>query len=732
MRRAALASLFALAASPALGQPIPIERPSEPRPETQKLEPPEARALLKDLEAAGKVYGDAKKALGRGKPDEALRLLKKSKSELLADREALLRGDALLALGQKGAAEEAYRFAHEKGEIDAVKLRAARGLANVYGQLQNKEAQLASLEELLEVRGVMRRPQIMLERAEVLLKLGRTKEAIDAALRVASEYPSYKVAGDARAMVERLTKKGSVPEASTGRVELARIQNLIRSGETSKAKSALDELEKKSPEMRASIGLTRADAFSKDRDRLGEIGALKALLEPEPDKETLREVLDRLGRTYMAIDMNDDAIHWFDVLKDRFPHSKKTVEAQFLAAWLPYNSGQYLAAADRFLKFASEYKKWHRRPEALWFAGWSAYLGHEDALARRAFAQLLEEHPQSDMALFAHYWTGRIKERAGEIDDARTSYRNVLRMAPLSYQAAWAEARLDKLGERVAMEAPKTDRPASLEQTLCMLGTKRPRSVDRGIALQRGNVDDEAYEELDAASEALADVKDTRGRVMIAEMLAALGAHNQAFRMASRITAGGADLLAGEPYAWRAWRLAFPKAFEDEVKRASEAHGIDPLLVLSIMRTESVFQPGAKSPVGARGLMQLMPGTAKRIGQLAEGGKAHASRFVEPESNIWLGAWYLKQLLDRYDGQIALAAGAYNAGPGAMDRWVENGRNMELDAFIETVNYRETRQYIRRVLETYQIYRRLDAAPGVDLAWVVNDKIPKRDSSVAF
>lgn len=725
-RRAALASLVLYSAAPVLAQPVPIEQPADARPEP----PVDAKALLKELEQAGKIYGDAKRALSRGRADEALKALKKSSGTLLSDREALLKGDALLALGQRQAAEEAYKNAHDNAVIDAVRLRAARGLANVYAQQQNREEQLKSLEELLEVRNIQRRSQIMMERAELLSKMGRTKEALDAAQRVVSDYPTARVAESARALLERLGKKGGV-EAGSGRLELARIQNLIRNGETSKAKVALDELEKKSPEMAASIGLTRADLAAKDRDRPGEIAALKAVLALDPDKETTRESLDRLGRTYMAIDQNEDAIATFDLLKEKFPHAKKTVEAQFLAAWLPYNSGQYLAAADRFLKFAAEYKKWKRRPEALWFAGWSACLAREDALARRAFAQILEEHPQSDMALFAHYWTGRIRERGGQPEEARASYRNVLRIAPLSYQASWAEARLEKLGERVAMEAPKEERPATLEQTLTMLGARRPKGVDRGIALVRAKVEDEAVEELDAASDALAEVKDTRGRVMIAEMLAALGAHHQAFRMASRLTAGGADLVTGEPYAWRAWRMAFPKAFEDEVRRAADAHGIDPLLVLSIMRSESLFQPGAKSLVGARGLMQLMPATAKRIGQIADGGKPHASRFLEPESNIWLGAWYLKQLLDRYDGQIALAAGAYNAGPGAMDRWVENGRNMELDAFIEMVNYRETRQYIRRVLETYQIYRRLDASKAADLAWVVSEDVPKKDA-VAF
>jgi soluble lytic murein transglycosylase len=108
-----------------------------------------------------------------------------------------------------------------------------------------------------------------------------------------------------------------------------------------------------------------------------------------------------------------------------------------------------------------------------------------------------------------------------------------------------------------------------------------------------------------------------------------------------------------------------------------------------------------------------MPATARHIGQAAEAARAHAARYQTPESNVWLGTWYLNQLLERYDGQVVAAIGAYNGGPSAMDRWLEAFDGMPLDEFVERIPYRETRRYVRRVVETWSIYEQLygGAAP---------------------
>lgn len=116
------------------------------------------------------------------------------------------------------------------------------------------------------------------------------------------------------------------------------------------------------------------------------------------------------------------------------------------------------------------------------------------------------------------------------------------------------------------------------------------------------------------------------------------------------------------------------------VREASVKHGVDSDFILSVIKQESAGNPHAVSPAGARGLMQLMPGTASQLG---------VNDSFSPEQNVHGGARYLRELLERYDGDAVKALAAYNAGPGAVDRY--NG----------VPPYRETRQYIQRVIRDY-------------------------------
>ena len=660
-------------------------------------------------------YAEAKRLLARGRAAESLKVLAKSKGSLIADREALLRGDALLALGQKEQAREAYLFAHENGEIKLVRGRAARGLINVAKLTKRHEEQLRFIDVLLADKSVRQRPSLLLERAVLLERSGQRKAAAEAAFRLQVDYPASKVAREAETLLDRLATKGVTPPVASSRVALVRAKNLFRDGAWDQAEDALAALAAKHPELQLDIELARAELLQKRGKRSEELEVLQRLYRTGLDAKTGPDVLDRLARLSMKRDDNELAMKYFDELTERFPESSLAPEAGFFSAWLPYNGGDYTEASRRFLVFAGAHRKWSRRAEALWFAGWSAFLAENGALARRAFDQLREEHPTSEMGVFAHYWMGRIREREKDLTNARLEYREVLKTAPLSYYGHWAERRLAALEEPRRFVPPPAQKPTTLKDALAVLGAERPRSVDRALALHAAGVLEEALEELQVAHLRLKKIRDTKGRVMVAEMLDQLGAHHEAFLLAMGITRDGSELARGEPYAWRAWRLAYPKAFWKDVEASAKVHEIDPLLVLSIMRTESHFRPYVTSRAGARGLMQIMPNTAKMIGRAADGGAAHAARFRQPESNIWLGAWYLKQLLGRYDGQLALAIGAYNAGPRAMDRWVAERKDLELDVFVETISYRETRRYVRRVLETYAVYKRLEGAGEVVL-----------------
>jgi len=677
------------------------------------------------------TYATAKKQLAQGQAKAALKTLSKAPTKLLRDRESLVRGDALLAVRQPKQALAAYQAALRHAQTKRVAIRAARAMVKVYGVLNRPKQQFTFINLLLKDSSTRRRARLMLEKVVVLEKLGRKHDAAQTAWQILQDYPTSKIATAAQEHLARLIDKGAKRPANNHRLELARIRNLWKSSSYDRALRALEALGEEAAHLDRAILIQKADLYGHRRNTKKEL-ALR--LEAEGMNLTGRQrakTLERIGRLYMKQDKNDLAISYFTKLAAQFPSSKRVPETQFLSAWLPYNSGDYEVAAETLLGFAQKYPKWVRRPEALWFAAWSAYLAKKYGLARRALNQVLEDHPDSEMGLWSYYWKGKIQEQLKKTKSAKTAYREILKKAPLSYWGHWASTALTRLGEQVILKAPPELKIASIDQALRAMPKNRPVTVDRGIALFEVDLESEAIEELRAASRELEKVKNRKARIMVAEMLGQLGAHHQGFRMAAAITKSGTNLASGHTYAWRAWRLAYPFAYEQEVKAAAKHHKVDPYLVLSIMRTESAFRPWAKSPVGARGLMQVMPKTARRIGRVAKGGRRHANRFKSPKSNIWLGTWYIKRLLERYHQQLPLAIGAYNAGPRPVDRWQAANVGRTYDEYAESITYRETRRYTRRVLETYQTYLRLAGKLPFDLNGKVKASEPPK-GSVSF
>lgn len=149
-------------------------------------------------------------------------------------------------------------------------------------------------------------------------------------------------------------------------------------------------------------------------------------------------------------------------------------------------------------------------------------------------------------------------------------------------------------------------------------------------------------------------------------------------------------------------RIFYPLWYYEKIEKEASQHGLDPLLVASLIRQESAFNAQAVSRVGARGLMQLMPKTAK---SLERGLKLH--ELNQPEKNIELGTKYFAGLVRRYDGNVALALAAYNAGFGAVDKWRGRYQVSNPLLFADLIPYRETREYVGSILRNYYWYQNL-------------------------
>lgn len=160
-----------------------------------------------------------------------------------------------------------------------------------------------------------------------------------------------------------------------------------------------------------------------------------------------------------------------------------------------------------------------------------------------------------------------------------------------------------------------------------------------------------------------------------------------------------------------AWTLRFPAAFAPHVWRHSWENDVDPLLMLSIMRAESLFRHDAVSSAGALGLVQVMPATGARVAALAGDADFRVEQLLVPEENIRLGTFYLGRLLDRFAGQFPLAVGSYNGGPHNIGRWLRPKVGMPFEEFVEEIAFDETRHYVKKVTSYYTIYTEL-YAPG--------------------
>ena len=163
---------------------------------------------------------------------------------------------------------------------------------------------------------------------------------------------------------------------------------------------------------------------------------------------------------------------------------------------------------------------------------------------------------------------------------------------------------------------------------------------------------------------------------------------------------GWGVLQATKP-AWYL-RLVYPLAHADAINAAAAKNDLDPALVAAVIYRESKFQDDVSSHQGAVGLMQVLPSTAQEIARKTGGTQFVIGDLTDPRVNILYGSYYLRQLLDKYGGDVVPAVAAYNAGQGNVDAWLSTGGGK---LKVDDIPFSETRQYVADVLKLRKLYR---------------------------
>ena len=278
------------------------------------------------------------------------------------------------------------------------------------------------------------------------------------------------------------------------------------------------------------------------------------------------------------------------------------------------------------------------------------------------------------------YWLGRASEAMGDDAKAHQAYR----MAAQN-RSFFGFAAADRLGQPYQLEMADTS-VSTLQQEL----TGMLPVVQRTEALMR--ISEEGLARSEWFTAAARDTPDQ------AAALADYAIRQGWYGMAIQTT------IAAKQWDALPWR--FPAAYRDSFLKWAEVNQVDPYLLMGIARRESAFNPRAASPVGARGLMQLMPGTADHVARELGISAPSTAELFEPQVNIQLGSTYIRSMLERYRGNRIAATAAYNAGPHRVDRWLATAPR-EFDRFVESIPFRETRDYVQAVLAYRVIFESL-------------------------
>jgi len=350
------------------------------------------------------------------------------------------------------------------------------------------------------------------------------------------------------------------------------------------------------------------------------------------------------------------------------------------------------AVASLELALKENISQWRDKEKILWSLAWIYYKNGKPADAERHLATLVDSSETSAWARFKYlYWKGEALAKQGKNDEARAAWERVVNEDIFGYYNLLAHARL---------EQPLRTYEIKSYAAKPLLGDDDEKIFS---ALQQ-------VDELELAARLL--LTTTRDpstmKTASADDFASLFAYHARvhdykfiFQVFNQLTyEQQRDIFLKIP------RQIFPEPYESDVSQAAGKTGLDPALIYSIMRQESSFDPRARSPMDAFGLLQLLPEVAKRLARDNHIAYSGYDDLYDEKTNIPLGSLLLKKQMANFGNHFVLAVASYNASSGAVRKWHERYTGDDL-MFIEDIPYEETKAYVKLVLRNFILYKKL-------------------------
>jgi len=362
----------------------------------------------------------------------------------------------------------------------------------------------------------------------------------------------------------------------------------------------------------------------------------------------------------------------------------------------------YETATPFYAEIYQRQKNGKTSPYSHWKTAWLTYrMGKKDE-AKRLFEEQLSMYPNSAEVPNALYWRGRMAEEEGDKKLARAYYQKLAENYRYYYYANLARERLPKIGDESADPPVLESLPPPPAPSHDWETPADNIRAQKAQLLANAALYDFAVAEMQAASPGSPPWE----AKSVAEIFNEQGSYIRAIETLKRAVPG--YFAAEIPQIPRpVWETLFPRPFWEELKRDSAANRLDPHLVASLIRQESEFNPAAISPANAMGLMQLLPTVGKGMAKEMKIRHFSSDQLLVADTNLRLGTRYFRQIVDHYDGQVEYALAAYNAGVDRVNDWRKNGNFADVEEFVESIPFTETRDYVQAIMRNAVIYKLL-------------------------
>ncbi|MGB3729240.1 MAG: tetratricopeptide repeat protein [Thermodesulfobacteriota bacterium] len=540
-------------------------------------------------------------------------------------------------------------------------------LGNIYtqsGDYVNAERIFRSLS--LEEKNRSLKASYLYGLGEALEKQGKYNDALITYKNIWVYYPETKSSSEANTALNRISSSQGTSFQPSQSDYLERANILFNKSRWSAALNNYNKLSSKSTDVRTNMGIAMVNT-----KRLNEAeNILKNINSP-------RSLFWR-GKLKTKQGLDAQASQLYTQIHQQFPNSQLAPEGLYNAARLYQINNQSQQAIKTYDILIRSYPKNKYAEDGAWNLGWIYYRKGQYREAHGTFSAFTDS-TSSFNASNAKYWKARTLEKQGKRDEAHIQYRELASSTNPTYHTYLAQKK-----------SGYTPTFTNINPESIVLGPKANSRKQKAQLLIALGMPEEAQLEIVA----MEDEANTKEEFVIVSLLySQVDDYNQSIKIAQGL---------GLP---QANRLSYPKGFQEFVAPYAKKYGVDELLVYSIIREESRFQKDVVSPADAVGLMQIIPPTARTVARQIGINGFTTPMLTRPRINIEMGIFYFKQVLDQFNGDIELAMASYNAGPHRAADWKVRFYGLEKDEFIEEVPFRETRNYIRRILRSYGAYK---------------------------